>query len=103
MLAWAAIKYQLQEHIDRIWMNMVHLFVAGAFCELQIAFFIVKYGQKLVTFGKPISFQNPDPKVVDIFCCRCPLALSSLPPLSFPWLLDVCLGCHQLPAAGTHR
>ena len=45
MFIWAAISYQLQEYIHRIWMNSVQWLpeiwqlVGGPFCELQIAFF----------------------------------------------------------------
>ena len=62
-------------------------------------FFDVKCSQKLVKLGyhgKPVSFHNSDPKVIDFFFFSgIRWHFSSLPPLAFPFLLDACLGCHQ--------
>ena len=64
MFIWAAISYQLQEYIHRIWMHMVHLSRyndclkfgnswGGSFCSSQFTFFNVKCSRNLVNLGNP--------------------------------------------------
>ena len=44
MFVWAAISYQLQEHIHRIWMNMVHLLIQW------LPYLVICRGDPLVNF-----------------------------------------------------
>ena len=54
MFVWAAISYQLQEHIHRIWMNMVHLLIQW------LPYLVFCRGTLLWTSS---DFLSPDPKV----------------------------------------
>ena len=71
--------------------------------ELQTAFFNLECSQQLINLGSPCLSTILIQKLLTYcFFSGCPLAFSSIPPLSFPFFSDVRLGCHQLSAAGTH-
>ena len=70
MLVWAAISYQLQKPIHRIWMNIIHssmqwlpeiwqlmgLMGGGLFVNFKLYSFNVKCSQKRVNLGTPFLF-----------------------------------------------
>ena len=95
MFIWAAISYQLQEYIHRIWMNSVQWLpeiwqlVEGSFLRISncilLMFSVVKKCQFLETnFLFTIQIQK---LLTYCFFGRYPLASSFLPPLVFFWCL----------------
>jgi hypothetical protein len=113
MLVWAAISYQLQKPIHRIWMNIIHLsiqrlpeiwqLVGGNLLWTSNCILLkCKVEPKTGQFGKPIFFSQFWSKS----SWHCFLAgirwHSSLPPLAFSFCLDFYLGWAVISCRNTY-
>ena len=111
MFVWAAINYQLQKPIHRIWMNMVHFSMiawnlatcGGALLWTSNCILLIRSVIKNLSIRETYFFPQFWSKsywrsvFLRVFAC---ILSCSYPCFSFSF--DACLGCHQLSAAETH-